>query len=87
MRGLRHLIPDHVKDQINQSPYAVYIAAALMALVGALFLRNGMKGIREKSIVSKGRRYTGSAAVVVGLLHGVIGVMLIGAVPFVLVLQ
>jgi hypothetical protein len=69
MRGLKHLIPDDVRNRLNEWPIFQLAVIALIAAVGTFLVWNGLKGIRTKAITSKGRKYTGGTAIAVGVLR------------------
>jgi hypothetical protein len=81
MRGLRHLIPKEWQQSFNESSYGKWVVFALMLIIGPLLVRHGLRGVKEKRVVSKGREYTGGMAVLVGSIQAVVGViMCLGAV-------
>ncbi|MEJ7638927.1 MAG: hypothetical protein WKF75_13390 [Singulisphaera sp.] len=87
MRGLNRLIPDDLRNRLNESPITKYVVVALLLIVGPLLIRNGIRGVRDKRVMSKGREYTGGAAVAVGALQCLAGGMALAGAVFALLVR
>ncbi len=81
-RGLKILVeeflPSDMKDKLNGNSWFQGAVLLLLLLIGPLLIKVGVKGIKEKRVVSKGREYTGTAAIVVSSLWILSGLILIG---------
>ncbi len=87
MSGLKRLIPDDVRNRLNESPIFQLAVIALIAAVGTFLIWNGLKGIRTRSITSKGREYTGGTAIAVGVLQCLAGGMAIAGAIFAILVR
>lgn len=65
MKSLKRFIPQEMQDNLNQNPLLKWMVLILMVGIGILLIHKGIRGIRTKSIESKGTQYTGTPAVMV----------------------
>lgn len=81
-RGLKLLVEEFVpletKAKLNESPWLKAGVILIMLLIGPLLISKGVQGVRSKHIVSKGREYTGTVAVIISVLWVVTGVVMLG---------
>jgi hypothetical protein len=75
----KEFVPAETQEGLNQSPWVKGAVLVLFIVIGPLLVKKGLKGVREKYVVSKGREYTGTAAVGIGALFVLTGTGLAGS--------
>ncbi len=82
MRGLKHLIPDNVRDSLNASPAFRWAVILLFIALGLFLTVKGVRGVLHQRITDKrGRVYEGTSAQVLGVIYAILGVVFV-LVPF-----
>ncbi len=78
MHGLKHLIPDNVRNTLNSNPTFQWIAVGLFIVVGMLLVVKGVRGVIYKRITDKrGRVYEGVTAQIFGAISAVVGAVMV----------
>jgi multisubunit Na+/H+ antiporter MnhG subunit len=78
MRGLKHLIPDNVRDSLNSNPIFQWAVIALFLALGVFFVYKGARGVIDKRITDKrGRVYEGVSAQILGVIYAVLGAAMV----------
>jgi hypothetical protein len=77
MRGLKHLLPEKMRDSLNQNPGFQWFVTILLLVIGLLLVYKGVNGVIHKRITDKrGREYQGGLAQLLGVLYAVMGAFL-----------
>jgi hypothetical protein len=74
MRWLRDLIPDEVRNSLNQNTTFAWCVVVLGVVVGSLLVVKGVDAVRHKRLTGKdGRVFEGTTAQVLGVLYAMFG--------------
>lgn len=77
MRGLKHAVPQDVKDSLNASPIFQWFVTLLMIAIGAMLVVKGINGIKHKRLTGKhGRVFEGSTAQILGVVYVALGFLM-----------
>lgn len=77
MRGLKYLLPEKMRDSLNQNPAFQWFATILLLVIGLFLVYKGVNGVIHKRITDKrGKEYHGGLAQILGVLYAVMGAFL-----------
>lgn len=71
-------VPRDIQESLSRASWFRWATIALLLCIGPLLVYKGWVGIKTKTVTSKGREYTGLAAVVIGGLWVLMGAAMAG---------